>query len=142
MTLTPHPFTKMRDYIASEIQWEFDVEYLKYSRPVFPDAFASFGGFLRAYKEAPLAVLTDWQLRNLGNSMAWQGVNRGEWWVHHAFAHRRDTRAILSGIKEGMIPPPIVLQHSGDYFHLMSGQTRLAAGMALGLSVPVKLIQI
>jgi len=139
--LTCHPVDRMRDYTPSELDWEYGTEYLKYSRPAFPRAFRSREDFQAEYDAAPLCHLTEKELFNLGNSMACTAVGRSEQWIHDRFSHRRDTVKILAGLRAGTVPPPIVLQHERG-MHLMSGQTRLAAGLALGLIVPAKVIRV
>jgi ParB-like chromosome segregation protein Spo0J len=132
---------KMRDYAPKELDWEYDVEYKKYSRPLFPKAFSSREDFQKKYDAAPTRPLNEQEFRKLGNSMASSGIGKSEDWVHKTFSHRRDSARILKDLKEGETAPPIVLQH-GKHLHLMAGQTRLAAGAALGISVPVKVINV
>lgn len=131
----------MREYTAKELDWEYNREYLVYSKPIFPEAFKSREDFQKQYEAAPIVHLSEQQLRALGNSMAAGGLGKNEAWVHQTFGHRRDSKAIIKELKSGKTAPPIVLQH-GDKMRLMAGQTRLAAGMALGKSVPVKLIKV
>ena len=137
----PHPVEKMRDYSPKELDWEYDVEYLKYSKPAFPNAFSSREDFEQKLDAAPLVHLSDEQMRTLGNSMAYQAKNKGEAWLHKTFSHRRDSKRIVDTLKNGETAPPIVLK-SGNKLHLMAGQTRLAAGLAIGKQVPAKVIDV
>lgn len=133
--------TAMRDYTEKELDWEYEREYKVYSKPHFPDAFTSRADFQAKYDAAPLRHLSVEQLRDLGNSMAISGLNRGDDWVHKTFSHRRDSARILGDLSGGKTAPPIVLKR-GNRLHLMAGQTRLAAGLSRGISVPVKLINV
>lgn len=133
--------TAMRDYTPKELDWEYNREYMVYAKPSFPSAFSSREDFQRQYDAAPLVHLDEGQLRSLNNSMAATGLGKNEAWVHSTFGHRRDTGRILTAMKEGKTAPPIVLKNGNSMF-LMAGQTRLAAGMALGRSIPVKLIDV
>lgn len=139
--LRPHPVGKMRDYTPKELDWEHGVEYEKYSKPSFPHAFQDRADFDQKLAAAPLVHLTDEQLHKLGNSMAASGVGRSETWAHRTFGHRRDVKRIVEALKNGKTAPPIVLK-SGNHLHLMAGQTRLATGAALGVHVPVKLVDV
>jgi hypothetical protein len=139
--LTNHPLSAMREYTVKEMDWEYEREYKVYSKPNFPDAFVSRDDFQAQYDAAPLKHLSLSELQHLGNSMAASGLNKGEAWVHKTFGHRRDTKRILDAIKNGKTAPPIVLK-TGSGNWLMAGQTRLAAGLALGISIPVKQIAI
>jgi hypothetical protein len=132
---------KMRDYAPKELDWEYDVEYGKYSKHAFPDAFKSRDDFQQKFDAAPMRPLTEAEFRGLGNSMAAAGIGKNEKWVHENFSHRRDSRRIIDALKNGETAPPIVLK-SGKRLRLMAGQTRLAAGAALGMSVPVKIIDV
>lgn len=140
-SLKAHPSEKMREYTPKELDWEYEVEYKKYSQPVFPNAFHSREDFQKKYDAAPLVALSDTELKSLGNSMAASGLGKNENWVHATFSHRRDSARILKDMKEGRTAPPIVLKH-GNKLRLMAGQTRLAAGAALGISVPTKVIDV
>ena len=133
--------TAMRDYAPKELDWEYDREYGVYMKGRFPDAFTSRDDFQAKYDAAPLEHLSIGELRGLGNSMAASGLNKGEKWVHQTFGHRRDATRILKDLKTGKTAPPIVLKANGK-LTLMAGQTRLAAGLALGRSVPVKIISV
>lgn len=141
MALRPHPLNRIRDYTPAELDWEYGTEYLKYSRPAFPHAFRDRSDFQDQYDAAPLRHLSDPEFYALRNSMACTGVGRGEQWIHDRFSHRRDTAKIIAGLSAGIIPPPIILKHRNG-LHLMSGQTRLAAGAAVGLAVPAKVIEV
>lgn len=133
--------TAMRDYTEKELDWEYEREYKVYSKPHFPTAFSSRADFQEQYDRAPLRHLTLEELRNLGNSMAASGYKKGEAWVHKTFSHRRDTKRILDDMKNKRTAPPIILQRGGKLW-LMAGQTRLATGLALGRSIPAKVIPI
>ena len=139
--LEPHPESKMREYTAKELDWEYDVEYLKYAKSEFPGAFSSREDFQKKYDDAPLVHLSDKELATLGNSMAYAGKNKGEEWVHKTFSHRRDSKRILHEMKNEKTAPPIILKRDGR-LRLMAGQTRLATGLALGMSVPAKIIDV
>lgn len=136
-----HPISQMRDYLPTEIAWEYDIEYCKYSRPSFPTAFASRADFDAKFAAAPIVHLTIEQIKTLGNSMAASGIGRGEAWVHQTFSHRRDSKRILRDLTSGKTAPPIVLRKNGR-LHLMAGQTRIAAGLAIGRMIPVKVIDV
>jgi hypothetical protein len=139
--LTNHPAEKMRDYTAKELDWEYEVEYLKYSKGAFPDAFTSREDFQTKLDAAPLVYLDQKQMRELGNSMAASGTSKGEQWVHDTFSHRRDSKRIIDEMKNGKTSAPIILK-SGNKLRLMAGQTRLATGQALGIQVPAKVIDV
>jgi hypothetical protein len=139
--LTKHPAEKMRDYTASELDWEYEVEYLKYSKGAFPDAFSSREDFDKKLKAAPLVYLTNDEMDKLGNSMAAAGRGKGEQWVHDTFSHRRDSKRIVDEMKNGKTSAPIILK-DGNKMRLMAGQTRLATGQALGIQVPAKVIDV
>jgi phage-related protein (TIGR01555 family) len=139
--LKSHPPEKMRDYTPKELDWEYGTEYLKYSKPRFPDAFASREDFQAKYDAAPVEPLSEKELKQLGNSMAAQGLGQNEKWIHDTFSHRRDSARIIKEMKEGKTAPPIILKKDGK-LHLMAGQTRLATGAALGISVPAKIIDV
>ncbi len=139
--LKAHPESKMREYTEKELDWEYGTEYLKYSKSEFPDAFSSREDFQKKYDDAPLEHLSDDELKKLGNSMAYSGKNKGEDWVHKTFSHRRDSKRIVHEMKNEKTAPPIVLKKGGR-LRLMAGQTRLATGLALGMSVPVKVITV
>lgn len=135
------PTAKTRDYTPKELDWEYEVEYLKYSRPSFPIAFASRGEFQAAFDAAPLVTLVDDDLRNVRNSMAYLAKGRNETWLQGTFSHRRDVDRIVRDLREGETAPPILLRDENGLW-LMAGQTRLACGLALGIDVPVKVIQL
>jgi hypothetical protein len=133
--------TSLREYTPSEMDWEYDREYMRYTRPSFPDAFASREDFQAQYDAAPIVHLSLEELHNLGNSMASAAYGRDRDWMEEEFGHRRDVGRIYDQMEEGGIPPPIVLQHETG-LHLMAGQTRLAAALAVGKTMPVKLIPV
>lgn len=131
----------MRDYTTIEMDWEYSVEYLKYSRPSFPNAFASRDDFQVQYDAAPCRPLTLSELRTLGNSMAHSGFGKDEAWVRRTFSHRRDVDRVMSQLRSRTYCPPIILERNGR-LHLMAGQTRLATAAALGITINVKIISV
>jgi hypothetical protein len=131
---------KVRDYTPKELDWEYNVEYGKYTKPKFPNAFTSRDDFQQQYDAAPLRPLTTQEVKGLGNSMAASGIGKDAQWVHDTFGHRRDTKRILGELNTGTAPP-IVLK-DGDKLHLMAGQTRIAAGLAMGRPLAVKIIDV
>jgi hypothetical protein len=133
--------TPMRDYTATEMDWEYNVEYLKYSFNGFPNAFASREDFQAQYDAAPCRVLTQAELYALDNSMAYSGYGRSERWVRATFSRRRDVDRVMTQLRSGTYCPPIILERNGR-LHLMAGQTRLATGAALGIPVNVKIISV
>ena len=76
----------MRAYTATEMDWEYEVEYLKYSFAAFPSAFASRDDFQAQYDAAPCRQLTYKEYVNLGNSMAHSGFGKDEAWVGECVA--------------------------------------------------------
>lgn len=131
----------MRNYTTEEMDWEFGVEYRKYSFSRFPTAFASRDDFQTQYDAAVCRRLTTHEFHNLGNSMAAQGVGKDEAWVRHTFSHRRDVDRVMTQLRTGEYCPPIILEHNG-HLHLMAGQTRLATAAALGIHINVKIISV
>ena len=135
--------TNLREYTPKEMDWEYDREYMRYTRPSFPDAFASREDFQAQYDAAPIVHLSLEELHNLGNSMASAayGQPSPREWMEEEFGHRRDVGRIYRQMEGAGIPPPIVLAHETG-LHLMAGQTRLAAALAEGKTMPVKLIPV
>lgn len=131
----------MRSYTTTEMDWEYNVEYLKYSLPSFPNAFINRKHFDASYDEAVCRELTGEELANLGNSMAYAGKGRDEAWVRRTFSHRRDVDRVMTQLRSGEYCPPIILERNGR-LHLMAGQTRLATAAALGIAINVKIISV
>lgn len=131
----------MRDYTTTEMNWEYEVEYKKYSFDRFPTAFASRHDFQAQYDAAQCRPLTDGEFANLGNSMAYSGKGRDEAWVRRTFSHRRDVDRVMTQLRTGEYCPPIILERNGR-LHLMAGQTRLATAAALGIVINVKIISV
>jgi hypothetical protein len=137
----PLDLSSMREYTPKELDWEYEREYKVYMKGRFPDAFTSREDFQKKYDASLLRHLTIEELQGLHNSMAASGMGKDEKWVHSTFGHRRDTKRILAALTSGQTAPPIVLQ-SGNKLTLMAGQTRIAAGLAVGKIVPVKVINV
>lgn len=131
----------MRDYTPIEMDWEYEVEYRKYSFGRFPTAFASRDDFQTQYDAAPCRELTPDEFVRLGNSMAASGLGKDEEWVRRTFSHRRDVDRVMTQLRTSEYCPPIVLEYRGA-LHLMAGQTRLATGAALGIPVMCKIISV
>jgi len=131
----------MRDYTPAEMDWEYTVEYLKYSFNRFPLAFASREDFQAQYDAAQCRQLTLAEFQQLGNSMAASGLGKDEKWVRKTFSHRRDVDRVMTQLRTGEYCPPIILEQNG-HLHLMAGQTRLATAAALGIPINVKIISV
>lgn len=137
------PLSKMREYSEAEFPWEYR-EYEKYASHIFPGAFKDAADFKKKYEAAPLAHLTDKQLKNLDYSTAsgymdasHEAVDR----AHEDFGHRRDTGRIEDDLLNGQSAPPIVLKHRGG-LRILGGNTRLSMAAAHGYNMPVKIIDI
>jgi hypothetical protein len=131
----------MREYTPTEFDWEYDVEYLKYSYSRFPTAFASRDDFQTQYDAAECRELTGEEFVRLGNSMAACGLGKDEKWVRNTFSHRRDVDRVMTQLRDDDYCAPIILAQGGR-LHLMAGQTRLATAAALGIAIKVKIIDV
>lgn len=146
--LANHPLSAMREYSPSELDWEYGTEYEKYTKPIagFEDAFKDRADFQRKYDAAPLRHLTARQLENLDYGTvgpvirAKPGVDKMSM-VRDMIGTRRDVEGIRKGIESGTTAPPIVLIHENG-LRLLGGNTRLMTGVALGKSIPVKMIDL
>ena len=53
----------------------------------------------------------------------------------------RNYKRIIQGLKsQQKIPAPIVVRDSTDRLYLLGGNTRLMLGVAMGLNLPIKII--
>lgn len=138
---------QMREYSPSELDWEYQREYVELSKNLFPNAFKDRADFQKQYDNAPLRVLTAKELKNLeyatlggvlgtGRSEAQMIQN-----VMDVAGSRRDVPKIMESIKSGQTAPPIVLRHD-EGMRILGGNTRLMSALALGKNMPVKVIDI
>lgn len=127
----------MREYTDTELRWEYEREYLVYSKPQFPDAFVSYDDFIRQYNAAD--IMSSACFTALSN---WTGRMHSIDACYGAFSHRRDVTAIIIGIKAGNVPPPIILKAWGWRYHLMSGNTRLSIASTLMIPIDCKIIEV
>jgi hypothetical protein len=147
--LSDHPVEKMRDYTPKELDWEYEVEYKKYSSHFAPGAFKDRKDFQKQYDAAPLKHLSAQELEELSNTMGLVHFIKDEGSKEEKEArvkevigeHRRDVNAVLKAIDEGQTAPPIILK-KGDRLRLMAGNTRLMAAAARGLNMPAKVIDV
>lgn len=153
--LENHPKEKMRDYTPSELDWEYNKEYLEYGKHALPDnAFTSRGDFQQKFDAAPLVHLSKRDFMNLNYSTAMSylamGADKGGpqalGRLQDSFGHRRDVGRIKTDLLEGQTAPPIVVRWEDEYgdtqTRLLAGNTRLSVGAAHGLNVPVKMIDL
>ena len=131
----------------SGMDWEYDREYKRYTKPLFPKAFKSREHFQQEYDKTPLTHMSHSEAMNLGNSdLGYVRSHRGSQkqktnLVRHIIGDRRDVDRIWDTLHNGKTSPPIVLKHDNG-LHLMAGNTRLIAGAAHNINVPVKMIDI
>lgn len=142
------PEQTIREYSPEELDWEYNNEYGKYAKELFPDAFKSREDFQRQYDVAPLRHLTDKELKGLEYatisgvmSKGLKGTPEGERYVMDQVGHRRDVPKIMEGLKNGRTAPPIVLRHD-EGMRILGGNTRMMSAIALGKNIPVKVIDI
>jgi hypothetical protein len=138
--LVLYPKTGLREYNDSEFPWEYR-EYTQYAEGEFPDAFKSFDDFKAQYDKAPIVHLSEQDLKNMDYSTAGHYINKGEEYVKFSFAEHRNVDRILGQIKNGDMPPPVVLKTKSGY-RILGGNTRMGVGAALGWNLPVKVIDI
>lgn len=146
--LSNHSTEKMREYTPKELDWEFKTEYGKYSKSFAPNAFKSREDFQAKYDATPLTHLDQTQLDNLTNTMGLKGMAEGKYtkeqklaYADELMGYRRDVKRIADELENGKTAPPIILKKD-DQLRLMAGNTRLMTGAALGLNVPVKIIDV
>lgn len=144
---TNHPLDKMKPESKSGMDWEYDREYLTYSKPSFPNAFKSREHFQKEYDNAPMRHLTPHESKNLGNSnLSHVYSHRGDKesktkLVRNIIGKRRDVDSIWNNIHNGKTTPPIILKHENG-LHLMAGNTRLICGAAHNINIPAKIIDV
>ncbi len=142
------PEQTIREYSPEELDWEYNTEYGKYAKSLFPDAFKDRADFQRQYDAAPLRHLTDKELKGLEYatisgvmSKGLKGTPEGERYVMDQVGHRRDVPKIMEALKSGRTAPPIVLRHD-EGMRILGGNTRMMSAIALGKNIPVKVIDI
>lgn len=141
------PPESMREYTPSELDWEYQREYVELSKGLFPNAFKDRADFQQQYDAAPLRVLTLKELKNLEYATLGGVLGTGrsqEKMIQNVMdvaGHRRDVPKIMEAIKSGQTAPPIVLRHD-DGMRILGGNTRLMSALALGKNMPVKVIDI
>lgn len=147
--LADHPTDKMREYTPKELDWEYGTEYKKYSKSFAPTAFTSREDFQDKYDATPLTHMSQEQYDKLGNTLGMQSLaktdkytsEQKEKYLHELMGHRRDVGRVVKNLKEGKTAPPIILKKGGQ-LRLMAGNTRLMSAAALGLNIPVKIMDV
>ena len=146
--LTNHSLEKMREYTPKELDWEYGTEYQKYSKSFAPKAFTSREDFQAKYDATPLSHLDQDQFDNLTNTMGLKRMAEGNYtkeqklkYADEMMSYRRDVKRIADELENGTTAPPIILKKDGQ-LRLMAGNTRLMTGAALGINVPVKIIDV
>jgi hypothetical protein len=125
----------MREYTPSELDWEYEREYLVYSCSRFPGLFVSREDFQRKLDAAPIiAYNRDLRLANF--SGPYNTLDE----VVAAHSHRRDVARIAGGIRSGTLPPPILICYAPQRYYVMSGNTRLSVASAVELPLECKVI--
>lgn len=138
--LAPHPISHMREYIESELPWEYR-EYTEYAQHAVPGAFKDFVDFKAKLDAAPLVHLSEPALKNMEYSTAGSYINAGKDKLYAGLSYHRDLGRIEKQLFEEKMPPPIVLE-TDNGLRILGGNTRLATGAAYGIMVPVKLIDV
>jgi ADP-ribose pyrophosphatase YjhB (NUDIX family) len=144
--LVDMPANRMVDEGDKGLEWEFKKEYHTYGGHAWVQ---SKGGntikdqadFNQRYKEAPLTYLTNDEY----DGLQYTSVNTKKLMtydeVYQKLHLRRDPKAIRDRFYNGVTTPPIVLK-SGNTLRLMAGQSRIWTGLASGIRVPVKIIDV
>ena len=145
------PAGKMTDEGDKGLEWEFKKEYHQYGGHAWVqgkggNTIKDQADFNQRYKEAPLTYLSDDEYDNLGYTTVnmkklptFNEVNAHS--GTYGIGHRRDPKAIRDRFFNGVTTPPIVLK-SGNTLRLMAGQSRIWTGLASGIRVPVKIIDV
>jgi hypothetical protein len=143
--LEPHPIEKMREPTEPELRWEYDREYGVYAQPEYHGAFKDWEDFKNRYNKAPLTHIPDQEHHNINYSSASGVLNTPPQHrmqtVKQIIGKRRDVDKIADGIQNGKIPPPIYLRRNGR-LRILAGNTRTITGIALGKSIPSKIIDV
>ena len=143
-------YTSLRDYTDEELSNESD-EYFEndYTVALAPDAFKSPEDLQKLIKDAKPQVLTDDDYAKLGERGDTDSIgilmsdDPKEEFRSIAKEYGRDAGRVEKGFTDGdAMPPPIVIKDSKGQLYLMAGNTRMMGAAAMGIRMPVKVIDI
>lgn len=123
------------------LKWEYEKEYLKYAQSAIPDAFSNQADFNEQYRKAPLQYLDNDRLAKASYTSFDPLHPPTLEEVRKQIGHRRDVSKIKESILSGTVTPPIFTERDGK-LRILAGNSRLGVSLAMGLKIPVKVINV
>lgn len=139
------PTSKIRKYTDTELRHEAE-EYFgnQVTKKAFPDLFKTQKEFADLIRHLQYVYLTDAIWRNMVNTDAdviLQAADKFDTAGRLAKQYHKDILSVFNGLMYGKLPPPIVIRKDNRY-HLMAGNTRIMAAIAVGYNMPVYVIEV
>ena len=140
-------YPHMRPYTQTELDYEVD-EYLKndYTKSKLPKMWKDKDDGYADIKMALHEYPSEEELRSLENSDVGEILDtpeddRMKKAVELAKGYYKNYKAIIDGLnKKTKFPAPIVVRDKSKRLYLLGGNTRLMLGVAMGLNLPIKII--
>tara|TARA_R100001463_G_scaffold2066_4_gene8830 strand:+ start:9657 stop:10502 length:846 start_codon:yes stop_codon:yes gene_type:complete len=140
-------YRHMRPYMQSELDQEVD-EYLdnEHTKRKLPKFWKDKDDGYSDIKTALYEFPSEEEIRSLENSDAGEILDlapedRMKEAISRAKKYGKDYKRIIQGLKtQEKIPAPIVVRDKSKRLYLLGGNSRLMLGIALGLNLPIKII--
>lgn len=140
-------YTHYRKYSDEEISSEHD-EYFDndHTSKAIPRLFSNEGELTAFIKDSKVETLTAGELAKIKNSDIGEILGYSSKGLRLSACiklmkhYGRDWKRLLSGfINRKKLPPPLVIRDNSGDMYLMSGNSRMIMGIALGFNMPVKI---
>ena len=140
-------YRHMRPYTQDELNREVDEYHASHiSKSKLPGMWKDDDDGWADIKGAPYEFPSEVELNKLENSdvgdiLDLPQEDRMDRAIELSKKYDKDYKKILTALKNNVkIPAPIVVRDSTNRLYLLGGNTRLMLGVALGLNLPIKII--